>query len=58
MDWVHEDVHCYPDTSDGTKLEYISVLCICNIKKEQKNTIIREMLCAGERKRKRVWTEC
>jgi hypothetical protein len=61
MDLVHEDVHCYPDASYGTKLEYISILCICNINEEQKNAIIREMLCAGERKKERkknAWTKC
>lgn len=52
MDLVHKGVHCHPDTSDGSKLEYIRVLCICNINKEKKNTVIREMLWTGERKEK------
>jgi hypothetical protein len=54
MALVHEDVHCHPDASDGTKLEHISILCICNINKEQKYAIVREMLCVGERKRKEL----
>jgi hypothetical protein len=41
MGLVHEDVHCHPDMSDGTKLEYINILCSCNINKEQKNAVIR-----------------